>query len=138
MTGPDPLPTRAEGKVCVIGGGLAGLTAATLLKAEGKTVVGVVREVMTWPSYRLDELEKHGIPVISGFEPMPHTSRKGWLARADCYPSNPFATDASEARWPVRLNGRRTYWSLRRLARQLARRCGPGRTGPAGYRRGAG
>ena len=38
MTGPDPLPTRAEGKVCVIGGGLAGIAAALRLADAGARV----------------------------------------------------------------------------------------------------
>jgi hypothetical protein len=29
---------------------------------------------------------------------MPHTSRKGWLARFDCYRSNPFTSGANDLR----------------------------------------
>src|SRR4051812_4116165 len=49
-----------------------------LMIATATLIVAVVREVMSWPSYELGELARHDIPVISGFEPMPHTSRKGW------------------------------------------------------------
>jgi hypothetical protein len=35
---------------------------------------------------------------MRGFRPMPHTTRKGWLARYDCYPANPFAGDANDLR----------------------------------------
>ncbi|MGA3565226.1 hydroxysqualene dehydroxylase HpnE [Melissospora conviva] len=38
MTGVDPLPTRAEGKVCVVGGGLAGIAAALRLADAGARV----------------------------------------------------------------------------------------------------
>src|SRR3954466_4755259 len=56
-----------------------------LMIATATLIVGVVREVMTWPTYQLRELSRHDIPVISGFRPVPHTSRKGWLARFSCY-----------------------------------------------------
>ena len=70
-----------------------------LMVATGTLIPGVVREVMTWRSFELSELERHGVPVIEGYAPMPHTSRKGWLARFDCYPSNPFTCDIDEHRW---------------------------------------
>ena len=44
-------------------------------------------------------LARRGIPVIAGFKPRKHTSRKGWLARFDCFPRNPFATDPNVADW---------------------------------------
>ena len=72
---------------------------AALMIATGTLVTGIVREVMSWPSFELDQLEKRGIPVIAGYKPMPHTSRKGWLARYDCYPRNPFTADVNEHRW---------------------------------------
>ena len=84
-----------------------------LMIATAAVIVGVVREVMTWPSYELDELAKHGIPVIRGFEPMPHTSRKGWLARFTCYPRNPFACDVDTDRWTTQRHGE---LSLRAIA----------------------
>ena len=92
---------------------------SSLMIAAGTLIAGIIREVASWPEPTLDALAARGIPVIDGFAPCVHTSRKGWLARADCYPGNPFAAGASEARWPVRVNGRRTWWSLRRLARRV-------------------
>src|SRR3954462_9468134 len=44
---------------------------AALMIATATLIVAVVREVMKWPSYDLGELARHGIPVISGFHPMP-------------------------------------------------------------------
>jgi hypothetical protein len=72
---------------------------ASLMIATGTLIVGIVREVMTWPSFELEMLEKMGIPVIDGYQPMKHTSRKGWLARNDCYPADPFAADIDDTTW---------------------------------------
>ena len=92
---------------------------SSLMIAAGTLIAGIVREVSAWTDLTLDALEARGIPVIEGFAPCPHTSRKGWLARVDCYPENPFTAGANHARWPVRVNGRHTFWSLRRLARRV-------------------
>jgi hypothetical protein len=86
---------------------------ASLMIATGTLITGIVREVMTWPSFELEMLERAGLPVIRGFRPIPHTSRKGWLARHDCYPGNPFATDVNAAVWET-TDGRTV--SLRTLA----------------------
>jgi len=53
---------------------------------------------MTWRSWDRAALERE-VPVISGFTPMKHTSRRGWLARWDCYPKSPFACDIDSAEW---------------------------------------
>ena len=90
----------------------------SLMIATAALVVGVVREVMTWPSYELDELAKRGIPVISGFRPMPHTSRKGWLAKYLCYPKNPFACDIDNDMWQTERDG---ALSLRSIAGRIVR-----------------
>ncbi|MEX2272646.1 MAG: hypothetical protein WD690_14330 [Vicinamibacterales bacterium] len=92
---------------------------SSLMIAAGTLITGIVREVSTWPTHTIEALADRGIPVIEGFSPCKHTSRKGWLARFNCYPDNPFAANANEARWPVRVNGRLTHWSLRRLARRV-------------------
>lgn len=90
-----------------------------LMIATATLIVGVVREVMTWPSYDLGELARHGIPVIRGFQPMPHTSRKGWLAKFSCYPKNPFTCDVDTEPWPTERHGELT---LRGIAGQTVRR----------------
>jgi hypothetical protein len=77
----------------------------SLMIATAALIVGVVREVMTWPSYALGELSRHGIPVIGEFRPMPHTSRKGWLARFDCYAANPFTCDVDADKWQTERHG---------------------------------
>ncbi|HEX7892335.1 MAG TPA: hypothetical protein VF522_23495 [Ramlibacter sp.] len=89
-----------------------------LMIATATLIVGVVREVMTWPSYELDELAKHDLPVIAGFHPMPHTSRKGWLAKFSCYPKNPFTCDIDQEMWKTERHGE---IGLRTIAGQTVR-----------------
>jgi hypothetical protein len=86
---------------------------APLMIATATVIVGIVREVMRWPSYEIGMLETTDIPVIKDFRPMPHTTRKGWLARFDCYPKNPFTCDIDRDRWAT-VDGRSL--SLREIA----------------------
>jgi hypothetical protein len=98
---------------------------AALMVSTAAFVTGVIREVMGWPSFDLGALERKRIPVIDGFAPIPHTSRRGWLARFDCYPANPFEVGADERRWPtrhVRRDGETPMLSLRQIARHTLRR----------------
>jgi hypothetical protein len=90
----------------------------SLMIATATLIVGIAREVMSWPSYELTELSNHGIPVISDFQPMPHTSRKGWLARFSCYPKNPFTCDIDKDTWQTERHGE---LSLRAIAGQTVR-----------------
>jgi hypothetical protein len=91
---------------------------AALMIATGTLITGIVREVMTWPSFELSELEDRDLPAINNYKPMPHTSRKGWLARYDCYPRNPFTADVNETLWQT-TDGR--YFTLRQLAGHTTR-----------------
>jgi hypothetical protein len=61
--------------------------------AAGTLITGIVRDMAMWPSYDLQQLAAKGIPLVRGFTPMPHTSRRGWLARVDCFPENPIVAD---------------------------------------------
>lgn len=72
---------------------------APLTVATATLITGIVRAVMHWPGYGLDMLAAHGVPTIAGFQPIPHTTRRGWLARFDCYPQNPFTTDIDNPVW---------------------------------------
>ncbi|MBC5767019.1 hypothetical protein [Ramlibacter albus] len=90
----------------------------SLMVATAALIVGIVRDVMKWPSYDLAELAKHDIPVISAFQPMPHTSRKGWLARFSCYPESPFTCDIDEPMWHTQQHGAS---SLRGIAGRIVR-----------------
>jgi hypothetical protein len=99
-----------------------------LMIATATLIVGVVREAMTWDAFDVRSLAEHDIPVIRGFAPVPHTSRKGWLARFSCYPRNPFGCDIDEPVWDTLDHGTmslrdiaghtvRQFWeSIRRLS----------------------
>lgn len=70
----------------------------TMMVAAGSLVTGIIREMAKWPSFDLASLRRRGLPRIHGFRPVPHTTRKGWLARFDCYPTNPFTSDPAPLR----------------------------------------
>jgi hypothetical protein len=72
-----------------------------LMIATGTFIVAVVRAVMRWPTFRLDSLERRKIPRIAGFNAVPHTSRKGWLAHASSFPRSPFTADIDEDLWEL-------------------------------------
>ena len=86
---------------------------ASLMIATATQIVGIVREVMTWPTFELSALEERSFPIVRDFRPIPHTSRKGWLARYSCFPENPFAADPDDAIWTCR-DGR--VLSIRQIA----------------------
>ena len=92
---------------------------AELMIATCTLITGVVREVMRWDSFALSEVEAHDIPVIEGFAPIPHTSRRGWLARLDCYPTNPFLADVDRDLWRTTAG---EHLSLRTIAARIGRR----------------
>lgn len=91
---------------------------AALMAATATFIVGVVREVMTWPTYDLAELDRRGIPVVGSFAPVPHSSRKGWVAKYSCFPANPFTSDVDGVRWTTRAGER---MSLRGMAGRTTR-----------------
>jgi hypothetical protein len=86
------------------------VTAATL-------VVGITREVMSWPSYSLSLLDRLPIPTVAGVVPGKHTTRQGWLTKDYHYPQSPFTGDIDDAVWKTR-EGR--VMSLRAMARGVA------------------
>jgi hypothetical protein len=85
------------------------------LAATGSVVAGIVQAANKWRDLRLESLRRRGVPVLEGFVPTRHTSRKGWLARFDCYPLNPFLCDPDAPVW-MTSNGQT---SLRALARTV-------------------
>jgi hypothetical protein len=87
-----------------------------LMIATGTLIVGIVREVMAWEHYDHAAPAEHDLPVIRDFHPVPHTSRKGWLARFTCYPYNPFTADIDDSIWPTDRHG---VLSLRDIAGQI-------------------
>jgi len=63
-----------------------------LMAATTALIVGIVREVIAWPSYRTEELQARGIPNVTGVAPGKHATRNGWVTRNFHYPRDPFAT----------------------------------------------
>ena len=97
---------------------------APLMVATATLITGIVRAVMAWPSFGVEQLARRRLPVVERFEPMPHTTRQGWLARDDCYPQSPFTTDVDARTWPVRHvrhddPARPVALSLRQIARRI-------------------
>lgn len=89
----------------------------SLMSATAGFITGVVLEVMSWPSYELDMLEKHAIPVIADFVPGKSSSRNGWAARTNCYGNNSLTRDIDEYSWEVtNSNSKR---SLRNIADEM-------------------
>jgi hypothetical protein len=95
----------------------------SLMIAAATLITGIVREVMTWPSYSLDELRRHEIPVIRGFKPIKHTSRKGWLAKDFTFDPehgrSPFTDDIDAEHWRVENIPGTIHMSLRQIASRI-------------------
>lgn len=88
-----------------------------LMIAAATLIVGIVREVMWWPSYELSMLEKLPIPVISGVVPGKHTTRKGWLTKDFHYAQSPYTADVNARIWDTQFGEKK---SLREIARETA------------------
>jgi hypothetical protein len=88
-----------------------------LMMANAALIVGVVRDVMAWPSYELEELDLRPIPVVDGVVPGKHTTRKGWLTKDFQYPQSPYTCDIDARIWKARDGSR---MSLRAMARKVA------------------
>lgn len=88
-----------------------------LMMATTTFIVAAILSVLEWSEVSLEEAMRQGMPRISGFAPMKHTSRKGFLARFDCFPKNPFALDPSAHDWEL-TDGRSL--SLRKIAMEIA------------------
>jgi len=88
-----------------------------LMIATAALVVGIVREIMAWPSYELEELDLRPIPVPAGIVPGKHTTRKGWLTKDFQYPQSPYTCDIDARIWNARDGSR---MSLREMGRAVA------------------
>jgi hypothetical protein len=91
---------------------------AALMIATATLIVGVAREVMTWPSFSLNVLDGHNFPIVNEFQPEPHSSRQGWVARFSSYAENPFVADVNARLWETR---RGETLSLRTIAARTTR-----------------
>jgi hypothetical protein len=88
-----------------------------LMVATATLIVGIVREVMSWPTYDLSLLQKLPIPVIAGVVPGKHTTRKGWLTKDFHYPQSPYTSDINAPIWKTQYG---QTMSLRGMAKEVA------------------
>ena len=88
-----------------------------LMVASATLIVGIVREVMSWPSYDLSVLQKLPIPVIAGVVPGKHTTRKGWLTKDFHYGESPYTSDVNARLWTTQFGEKK---SLREIAAETA------------------
>lgn len=88
-----------------------------LMVATATLVVGIVRDVMSWPSYDLSLLRDLPVPIIDGVVPGKHTTRKGWLTKDFHYPQSPFTADIDAPVWTTQFGTKR---SLREIGRDVA------------------
>ncbi len=88
-----------------------------LMIATATLIVGIVREVMSWPSYELSLLRKLPIPIIDGVIPGKHTTRKGWLTKDFHYPQSPYTADIDAPIWTTQYGEKK---SLRCMANEVA------------------
>jgi hypothetical protein len=88
-----------------------------LMIAAATLIVGIVREVMSWPTYDLSVLSKLPIPIVEGVVPGKHTTRKGWLTKDFHYPSSPYTADVNLPIWKTQFG---ETLSLRTMAAQTA------------------
>ena len=97
---------------------------ASLMIATATLCVGIIKQVMLWPTYELAELAAltRELPMIRDVTPVPHSSRKGWSAKYTCYPENPFTADIDEPMWKT--TGGETL-SLRDIAGRITKHFWP-------------
>src|SRR5947208_1883791 len=99
-----------------------------LMVATATLIVGIVREVISWPTYDLSLLKTLPIPVIAGVIPGKHTTRKGWLTKDFHYPRSPYTSDINEPIWTTQFGqtmslrqiGKRVAWYFRRSIRKYS------------------
>lgn len=85
--------------------------------ATATLVVGIVREVMSWPTYDLSILQKLPIPIVAGVVPGKHTTRKGWLTKDFHYEQSPYTSDIDARIWTDQYGKKH---SLRGMAKTVA------------------
>jgi hypothetical protein len=90
---------------------------AGLMIATATLIVGIVREIMWWPSYDLSLLKKLPIPIVAGVIPGKHTTRKGWLTKDFHYPQSPYTCDVNAKIWKSQYG---EMMSLREMAAKTA------------------
>lgn len=91
---------------------------AGLMIAAATLIIAITREVMSWPTYEMRQLDLEGVPTFRDLRPEKHSSRQGWVARFSSYPHNPFTSDVDAPMWRTR-DGETA--SLRDLAGRITR-----------------
>jgi hypothetical protein len=99
-----------------------------MMIAAATLIVGIVREVMTWPSYDLSVLNQLPIPIVDGVVPGKHTTRKGWLTKDFQYEQSPYTSDVNAPIWKtqfgetisLRTMASRVAWYFRRSIRKYS------------------
>lgn len=89
----------------------------SLMLATAALVVGVARDVITWPTYMLTLLDELPIPTLTAVTPGKHTTRKGWLTKDYNFPLSPFTSSIDDEVWETRKGEKK---SLRRIAFETA------------------
>jgi hypothetical protein len=89
---------------------------AALMIAAATFIIGVTRDVMSWPSFDLSALDGSDFPIVRDFTPEPHSSRQGWVARFSSFSENPFLADVNEKMWTTRAGHTLT---LREMAQRV-------------------
>jgi hypothetical protein len=88
-----------------------------LMAATTALIVGIIRDIISWPSYLLAEAETRGVPILAELKPGKHVTRKGWLAQAQHFPRDPFRSDLDVREWKT-TDGR--VMSFREIALEAA------------------
>jgi hypothetical protein len=99
-----------------------------LMIATATLIVGIVREIISWPSYELSLLDQLPIPVVAGVVPGKHTTRRGWLTKDFHYPQSPYTSDVDARIWTtpqgqkmsLRQMAFKTTWFFRRAIRRVS------------------
>ena len=74
-----------------------------------------MREVISWPSYRVDELARRGLPTLEGVKPGKHPTRNGWITKDFHFVRNPYTAKLDAKSWRLAGGGGKKI-SLRELA----------------------
>jgi len=84
-----------------------------LMAATAAVIIGIAREVMSWPSYLLNDLDGKSVSYPGDVDPGKHTTRKGWLTKDYHFKHSPFTSDVDA---PLLTNQRGEEQSLRQMA----------------------
>src|SRR5438067_8824386 len=72
-----------------------------LMLATCAFVAGAVETVLRWEDFGLRQLNRNGIPRITPFVLLKHSSRRGWRITGNSLGQNPFAADINAPLWKL-------------------------------------